>query len=92
MCQREVASYIVSRALGDWPAVPPTILRDGPHGLGMVQQFIQADYDLHYFTLKDDLRHERAFQELALFDYIINNADRKGGHCLIDHEDKIWGH
>jgi len=90
LCRREVAAYQVSRALGDWPNIPPTILRRGPHGLGMLQQFIHADYDAHYFTLKDDPRHQTTFQQLALFDYLVNNADRKGGHCLLDHRRRIW--
>ncbi|RME42797.1 MAG: hypothetical protein D6796_13915 [Caldilineae bacterium] len=90
LCRREVAAYQVSRALGDWPNIPPTVLRNGPHGPGMLQQFIHADYDAHYFTLKDDPRYQTAFQQLALFDYLVNNADRKGGHCLLDHRQQIW--
>jgi uncharacterized repeat protein (TIGR03843 family) len=27
---------------------------------------------------------------LALFDFIINNADRKSGHCLIDAQQQLW--
>lgn len=91
LCQREVASYVVSQALGGWPAIPPTILRDGTHGPGSVQQFIHADYEVHYFTLKDELKYETTFKQLAVFDYLVNNADRKGGHCLLDPNDKIWG-
>lgn len=90
LCKREVASYELSRALGGWPAVPPTVLRKGPHGVGSLQQFVYADYEAHYFNLKDDPSHRRAFEELTLFDYLINNADRKGGHCLLDPDHKIW--
>jgi uncharacterized repeat protein (TIGR03843 family) len=91
LCQREVATYQVSLALGGWPAIPPTVLGDGPHGLGSIQLFIMADYDIHYFTIQDDPRYQRDFQQFSLFDYIVNNADRKGGHCLVDCDDKLWG-
>ncbi len=90
LCQRELACYLVSQALGGWPAIPPTVLRDGPHGYGSLQQFIITDYDIHYFTLQDDPRYQRQFQQLAIFDYLVNNADRKGGHCLLDRNDVIW--
>jgi uncharacterized repeat protein (TIGR03843 family) len=90
LCQREVATYLISRALGEWPAIPPTVLRDGPHGPGSFQQFIHADYDIHYFVLKDVPEYQTIFQQFAVFDYLINNADRKGGHCLLDYQNKIW--
>ncbi len=90
LCQREVASYVISQALEGWVSVPPTIIRKGPYGKGMLQQFIHADYDIHYFILKDDPQFQKIFQQLALFDYIINNADRKGGHCLLDHQNRVW--
>jgi len=90
LCRRETATYLVSCAPGNWPAVPPTALRDGPHGLGSVQQFIYADFNVHYFDLKDMPEHRAAFQQLAAFDYLINNADRKAGHCLLDAQNKIW--
>ena len=90
LCQREVAAYLVSRALGGWPAIPPTVLRNGPHGSGSVQQFILTDYDIHYFTLQDDPKYQPQFQRLAIFDYLVNNADRKGGHCLLGDDGTIW--
>ena len=90
LCQREVATYLLSRALGGWPAIPPTVLRDGPHGRGSVQQFVLTDYDIHYFTIQDEPRFQTQFQQLAIFDYLINNADRKGGHCLLGEDDTIW--
>ncbi|KAF4410693.1 MULTISPECIES: SCO1664 family protein [Streptomyces] len=42
LARREVAAYEVSRATG-WDLVPPTVLRDGPYGEGMVQLWIEAD-------------------------------------------------
>lgn len=90
LCNREVASYQVSSHIADWTLVPPTVLRDGPHGIGSVQQFVMTDYNIHYFTIQDDPTYQTQFQQLALFDYIINNADRKGGHCLLGDNDKVW--
>lgn len=79
LCHREVASFVVSEMLG-WDIVPLTVLRDGPYGLGMVQRFVEHDPDDHYFTLLEDHREE--FVRFAVFDVIVNNADRKGGHCI----------
>ncbi|RME71059.1 MAG: hypothetical protein D6784_15740 [Chloroflexi bacterium] len=89
LCRREFASYLLSRVLG-WPNIPPTVLRDGPHGEGAVQLFIEADFEAHYFTLREDRRFLSQFRQIALFDYIANNADRKGGHCLKDRHDRLW--
>ena len=87
--RREVAAYLVSRALG-WQIVPFTVYRnDGPMGPGSVQQFITADLREHYFSLMP--AHAQAFRAMAAFDVIVNNADRKSGHCLLDREDHIWG-
>lgn len=78
--RREVAAYEVATALG-WPAVPPTVLRDGPEGVGSVQLFVRADQQEHYFTLAE--RRPDDFRRVALFDLVVNNADRKSGHCLL---------
>jgi uncharacterized repeat protein (TIGR03843 family) len=81
LCQREVAAYELSDALG-WDIVPLTLLRDGPLGIGAVQRFVDHDPDEHFFTLRDD--HVDRFREFASFDVLLNNTDRKGGHCLHD--------
>lgn len=77
---REVCAYLVSQALG-FGLVPLTLLRDGPLGPGSLQQYIEYDPNYHYFTFKtaelDRLR------PVALFDLLINNADRKGSHILV---------
>ncbi|MYT29806.1 SCO1664 family protein [Streptomyces sp. SID8354] len=44
LAQREVAAYEVSRACG-WDLVPTTVLRDGPYGTGMVQEWIAPPGD-----------------------------------------------
>ena len=89
LCQREVAAFVVSQAL-DWFIVPPTVLRDGPNGVGMLQFYIDCDPEEHYFTLKEEGRFHEQFKQIALFDLLINNADRKSGHCLRDANDHIW--
>ena len=66
-------------ALG-WIFVPPTVLRHGPHGMGAVQLFVDAVPEANFFTLRESTAHD--FQRLCAFDYVVNNADRKGGHCL----------
>jgi uncharacterized repeat protein (TIGR03843 family) len=87
--KREVAAHLVSEALG-WRIVPPTVYRSsGPHGPGSLQLFIHADFHQHYFTLLPTRRAD--FQAMAAFDWIVNNADRKGGHCLLDPDGHIWG-
>jgi uncharacterized repeat protein (TIGR03843 family) len=87
LCLREVAAYVVSRALG-WPLIPPTVLRDGPHGIGALQLFIDADPEATYFSLCEE--READLFPVALFDILANNADRKGGHLLLDEWDRIW--
>ncbi|MEW5958318.1 MAG: SCO1664 family protein [Chloroflexota bacterium] len=89
LCRREFASYLISQVLG-WPNIPPTVLRAGPHGQGSVQLFIEAEYEAHYFNLRGLSAFTTAFKQIALFDYIVNNADRKGGHCLRDKDGRLW--
>ena len=85
--QREVAAYRLSKALG-WPRIPPTVVRDqAPHGVGAMQLYIEADRR-HF--LSEQARQRDAWQRIALFDVITNNADRKSGHCLFDAEDQVW--
>ncbi|CAN5746516.1 SCO1664 family protein [soil metagenome] len=85
--RREVAAYLVSVALG-WPNVPPTVLREGPEGAGSVQLFVPFEPQEHFFTLQERFPDE--FRAVAAFDVIVNNADRKGGHCLLGEDGRIW--
>jgi hypothetical protein len=87
LCNREVAAYLLARDMG-WPAVPPTMLRPGPHGEGAVQLLIDADPTEHFFTLRDNRADD--FRRIAAFDVIANNADRKSGHCLLAADGTIW--
>jgi len=79
LAHREYAAYLVSHHLG-FDLVPLTILRDGPYGFGMVQQWVDIDasIDLGKFFSSD---HPK-LRSMALFDAIINNTDRKIGHLL----------
>src|SRR6266481_4005602 len=87
--KREVAAYLVSAAL-DWQVVPRTVYRpQGPMGPGSLQQFIVADLREHYFSLMPE--HALDFRRMAAFDVIVNNADRKSGHCLLDGDGHVWG-
>lgn len=89
LCQRETAAFVISHALG-WDLVPPTVLRTGTRGIGSVQFYIDCDPEVHYFTMREDARFAPTLRRLVLFDYIINNADRKSGHCLFGHDDRVW--
>ena len=89
--RREVAAYELAAQLG-WQLVPETVGReDAPLGVGSVQRFVAADFEQHYFTLLDDERHHPTLRRMAAFDAVANNADRKGGHCLLDGDGQIWG-
>jgi uncharacterized repeat protein (TIGR03843 family) len=113
---REVAAYEVSRATG-WDLVPPTVMRDGPLGLGACQiwvdeigdetaqrvGFVRADSLpdgwLTIAAAEDDdgeaylLAHadDPVLARMALFDVVVNNADRKGGHVLHGRDGALWG-
>lgn len=87
LCQRERAAFLLSEAIG-WDIVPPTVLRQGPQGQGSLQYFIEHDPNQHYFTLKGQFSEQ--MHRIALFDIIANNADRKGGHVILDQEDHVW--
>lgn len=88
--RREIAAYRLSEALG-WGLVPPTIAReDGPFGEGSLQHFVQADFEQHYFTLREDAAHHGTLQRICAFDLVANNADRKSGHCLLAPDGRIY--
>jgi hypothetical protein len=86
---RELAAYLFSRWAG-WDLVPPTVIRDGPHGIGSVQLYVQPEGDRHdrhdFWSSRDP-----AIERMVLFDHIVNNADRKISHCLRDATGKVWG-
>ena len=89
LARREVAAYVVSETLG-FHFVPYTTLReDGPHGPGSLQQYIEYDPEYHYFTFSEE--DKRRLAPVVLFDLLINNADRKGSHVIIESGTrKLW--
>jgi uncharacterized repeat protein (TIGR03843 family) len=92
--RREVAAYVVDEALG-WDLVPLTVLRDeGPFGVGSLQRFVPHDPSQHYFRIVEDgdpalIAQLRA---MVLLDLVIDNADRKGGHVLVEDGPEGAGH
>ena len=89
--RRETAAYVLSSLL-EWGIVPPTVIRDGPHGVGSVQLYVEpepgdpeADPRATWGGTTIDI------ERLVLFDHLSNNADRKLSHCLRDTTGKIWG-
>jgi len=88
LAQREYAAYKISE-LGNFGVVPPTVLREGPFGIGMVQQWIDIneDIDLAEFYRLDNPE----LRKMALFDAVINNTDRKIGHLLPITLEKVLG-
>jgi uncharacterized repeat protein (TIGR03843 family) len=87
--KREVAAYRLSEALG-WGLVPPTVARDGPLGEGSFQLFVDAEFERHYFTFRHDPAHRDRLLRICAFDVVANNADRKGGHCLLARDGTVW--
>jgi hypothetical protein len=86
--RRERAAYVLSGALG-WGIVPPTVIREGPEGVGMVQLHVDHRPRQNYFTLREQQQGD--LRRMAAFDVIANNGDRKGRHCLLDHDGRVWG-
>ena len=86
---REVAAYAVSRAAG-WGIVPPTVMRDGPFGAGMCQLWIDADGATDLIALARSPDHPQ-LRDMAVFDAVVNNADRKIGHLLPRTDGRLYG-
>ena len=85
--KREFVSYLISQILG-WPNIPETLIRKGPHGIGSVQRLIKYKNQENYFSLLNSFPDELI--KIAIFDLIVNNADRKGGHFLLDYNNILW--
>jgi uncharacterized repeat protein (TIGR03843 family) len=88
LAEREMAAYEVSATTG-WAIVPPTVLRDGPFGFGMCQLWIDVDESVDLSVLARSKHPD--LRRMALFDAVINNADRKGGHLLPTPEGHVYG-
>jgi len=85
---REMAAFLVSEASG-WGIVPPTVLRDGPFGAGMVQLWMEVDESVDPVALVNDA--DVRLRRIAVFDAVVNNADRKVGHLLPIGDGSILG-
>ncbi|KIZ17709.1 SCO1664 family protein [Streptomyces natalensis] len=85
LAQREVAAYEVSRATG-WDLIPATVLRDGPYGTGMVQEWIEAPdgADDGEGGGADDGDGERAVPELLA---LIEDAEPGPGWKAVGYAD-----
>jgi uncharacterized repeat protein (TIGR03843 family) len=88
LANREYAAYRLSE-LANFNLVPTTVLREGPFGSGMVQEWIEIDEELDVVDFGQS--NDPQLRKLALFDAIINNTDRKFGHLLVDHDGKLRG-
>lgn len=110
--KRERAAFVMSEILG-WNLVPNTQLREGPYGVGSLQNWLEAqvtavdifapgevpDKWLTVITGLDEngdevtLAHanEPRLKQIAVFDALINNADRKAGHILTDQDGNLFG-
>jgi len=88
--RREVAVYVISEALG-WGLVPETVLRqDAPYGPGSLQRFVPAHFEEHYFTMLERPELHDSLKAIGLFDLLVNNGDRKSGHCLHGEDSRVW--
>jgi uncharacterized repeat protein (TIGR03843 family) len=84
LASREVAAYLVSKEAG-FNCVPTTVLRDGPFGVGAVQEWIDVNDETDVIAIAQS--KNSAIRNMALFDVVINNTDRKFGHVLpVDNE------
>lgn len=88
LAQREVAAFKISQ-WGKFNCVPYTTLREGPFGLGAVQEWITSDDSIDIIELAQS--QDERIRNLALFDVVVNNTDRKFGHILLNREGMILG-
>ena len=86
--KREYAAYLLSQILG-WDFIPHTVIREGPHGVGSLQIFLDHDPRVNYFALRES--DGDALRAIACFDLVSNNADRKASHCIKGPDGKVWG-
>ena len=85
---REVSAYLVSAATG-WDVVPPTVMREGPFGPGMCQLWVDVDEEVDLAALARSDHPD--LQRMAVYDAVVNNADRKGGHLLPRPDGRVQG-
>lgn len=87
--RREMASYLLSRAIG-WHFIPPTVIRHGPHGIGTVQLYVEPVQRAQDLIKRET--YQLALKRIFVFDLLVNNADRKSSHLFIGRKDRrLWG-
>lgn len=84
---REVWTYRIDAALG-LGLVPETVIGDGVYGLGAVQRFVTGSADDRVIEMVNAC--DEALWPVAVLDLVINNADRKAGHILLDADATMW--
>ncbi len=90
LARREEGAFLVDRSLG-WDTVPPTVVRnDLPFDEGSLQLFMPSNFEEHYFTLVSEDRFSTELRRVCALDIVINNTDRKSGHCLLGTDGTIW--
>ena len=91
--KREYAAYLLSEVLG-WNFIPFTIIRDGPYGIGSVQQYVEHDPRQNYYTLNQDgsnyAGRSDELRTIACFDLVANSTDRKANHLIVSADGKLW--
>ena len=87
---RELAAYEVDQFL-KWSIVPSVVVRDGPMGIGSLQEFVNHDPSKNYFHFAENEINKDQLIKIAIFDLLINNADRKGGHIIKNMSGALWG-
>ena len=85
--KREYAAYLLSDILG-WDLVPFTLIRDGPYGIGSVQEFIVHNPKENYYTLGSEYADQ--LRVVCCFDLVANSTDRKPNHLIISEDGKLW--
>jgi len=80
LAEREYSTYLVGAATG-WDPIPPTVLRDGPMGPGMVQLWVAEDEDYDMIAAINSGEVE-ALARMAVLDAVVNNSDRKVSHLI----------
>lgn len=79
---RERAAYLISEA-GGWGVVPPTIIREGPRGLGMTQAWVGDPG-----TAESVVRVIRPGSDATGLIPVLRAEDDRGRPLLIAHEDR----
>ena len=85
--KREYAAYLLSQLLG-WDFIPFTTIREGPYGIGTVQQFVEHNPRQNYYALTE--ANAGQLKTVACFDLVANSTDRKPNHLILDSTGKLW--